>query len=95
MPLIIIGPWEIALILIIIFIAVEAGKLSHVSQAISNVLRTFRKEQPGETPEGEAAEESGFVKTARRESAETQTLPRRYSVRQSRGSAFQGDELWN
>ena len=42
------GPWEIALILIIILIVFGVGKLPQVGGAIGKGIRAFRKGQRGE-----------------------------------------------
>lgn len=43
-----IGPWEIALILVIILIVFGVGKLPQVGGAIGKGLRAFKKGQEGE-----------------------------------------------
>jgi len=48
-----IGPWEIALILIIILIVFGVGKLPQVGGAIGKGIRAFRKGQRGEDDEEE------------------------------------------
>ncbi|MBI2287789.1 MAG: twin-arginine translocase TatA/TatE family subunit [Chloroflexi bacterium] len=45
------GPWEIALILIIILIVFGVGKLPQVGGAIGKGIRAFRKAQSGEDEE--------------------------------------------
>ncbi len=50
------GPWEIALILVIILIVFGVGKLPQVGNAIGKGLRSFKKAQSGEDEE-EAEEE--------------------------------------
>ena len=52
-----IGPWEIALILVIIMIIFGVGKLPQVGGAIGKGLRSFRKAQRGEDEEEEEEEE--------------------------------------
>lgn len=42
------GPWEIALILVIILIIFGVGKLPQVGGAIGKSLRAFKKAQKGE-----------------------------------------------
>lgn len=42
------GPWEIALILVIILIVFGVGKLPQVSSALGKGLRAFKKGQSGE-----------------------------------------------
>lgn len=41
------GPWEIALILVIILIVFGVGKLPQVGEALGKGVRAFRKEQSG------------------------------------------------
>ncbi len=45
------GPWEIALILVIILIVFGVGKLPQVGGAIGKGLRAFKKAQHGEDEE--------------------------------------------
>jgi len=53
-----VGPWEIALILVIILIVFGVGKLPQVGGAIGKGIRAFRKGQRGEDDdEEEKAEE--------------------------------------
>ncbi|MFQ6122889.1 MAG: twin-arginine translocase TatA/TatE family subunit [Dehalococcoidales bacterium] len=52
------GPWEIALILVIILIVFGVGKLPQVGGAIGKGIRAFRKGQRGEDDEEEEAEKS-------------------------------------
>ena len=47
------GPWEIALILVIILILFGVGRLPQVGGAIGKGLRSFRKAQAGEDEEEE------------------------------------------
>jgi sec-independent protein translocase protein TatA len=47
------GPWEIALILVIILIVFGVGKLPQVGSSIGNGLRSFKKAQAGEEEEEE------------------------------------------
>lgn len=51
-----IGPWEIALILVIILIVFGVGKLPQVGGAIGKGLRAFKKGQRGEDEEEEEEE---------------------------------------
>jgi len=53
------GPWEIALVLVIILIVFGVGKLPQVGGAIGKGMRAFRKGQAGEEEE----EEEGKPKT--------------------------------
>ena len=48
-----IGPWEIALILVIVLMIFGVGKLPQVGSAIGKGLRAFRKGQQGEEVEEE------------------------------------------
>lgn len=52
-----IGPWEIALVLVIILIVFGVGKLPQVGGAIGKGLRSFKKGQSGEDDEEEEKEE--------------------------------------
>ena len=53
-----IGPWEIALILVIILIVFGVGKLPQVGGAIGKGMRSFQKGRRGEDlGEGEEEEE--------------------------------------
>jgi sec-independent protein translocase protein TatA len=52
-----IGPWEIALILVIILIVFGVGKLPQVGGAIGKGLRAFKRGQRGEDDEEEEEEE--------------------------------------
>jgi len=47
------GPWEIALILVIILIVFGVGRLPQVGGAIGKGIRAFRKAQTGEADEEE------------------------------------------
>jgi sec-independent protein translocase protein TatA len=47
------GPWEIALILVIILIVFGVGKLPQVGSAIGKGIRSFKKAQAGEDEEEE------------------------------------------
>lgn len=51
------GPWEIALILVIILIVFGVGKLPQVGGAIGKGVRAFRKGQSGEDDSEEEEEE--------------------------------------
>ena len=51
------GPWEIALIVVIILIVFGVGKLPQVGGAIGRGLRSFRKAQAGESTDDEEEEE--------------------------------------
>ena len=50
------GPWEIALILVIILIVFGVGRLPQVGGAVGRGLRSFRKAQAGEEEEEEEEE---------------------------------------
>jgi len=56
------GPWEIALIVLVILIVFGVGKLPQVGGAVGKGLRAFRKGQAGE----DAEEEAQPKKTARK-----------------------------
>jgi len=47
------GPWEIALIVLVILIVFGVGKLPQVGGAIGKGLRSFRKAQSGEEEDEE------------------------------------------
>jgi sec-independent protein translocase protein TatA len=49
------GPWEIALILVIILIIFGVGKLPQVGGAIGKGFRAFKKGQSGEEEEEETS----------------------------------------
>jgi sec-independent protein translocase protein TatA len=51
------GPWEIALILVIILIVFGVGKLPQVGNAIGKSIRSFKKAQSGEDEEEEKKKE--------------------------------------
>jgi sec-independent protein translocase protein TatA len=51
------GPWEIALIVVIILIIFGVGKLPQVGGAIGKGIRSFRKAQSGELDDEEEEEE--------------------------------------
>jgi sec-independent protein translocase protein TatA len=63
-----IGPWEIALILVIILIVFGVGKLPQVGGAIGKGLRAFKKGQRGEEEEEEA---EAPVKPARKKTTKS------------------------
>ncbi len=58
-----IGPWEIALVLVIILIVFGVGKLPQVGGALGKGIRTFRKAQRGEDDDEEEVEKSQTKKT--------------------------------
>jgi len=61
-----IGPWEIALVLVIILIVFGVGKLPQVGGAIGKGLRSFKKGQMGEDLEEEEEKSPRPKKTARK-----------------------------
>ena len=61
-----IGPWEIALILVIILIVFGVGKLPQVGGALGKGIRTFRKAQRGEDVGEEETKKSQPEKTTRK-----------------------------
>lgn len=65
-----VGPWEIALVLVIILIVFGVGKLPQVGGAIGKGLRSFKKGQRGEDDE-EEAEEKPEPKTARKKTTKS------------------------
>jgi len=70
-----IGPWEIALILVIILIVFGVGKLPQIGGAIGKGMRSFKKGQRGESFEEEEEEEGEDEekpkKSARKKSTES------------------------
>ncbi|MFC2007178.1 twin-arginine translocase TatA/TatE family subunit [Chloroflexota bacterium] len=67
-----VGPWEIALVLVIILIVFGVGKLPQVGGAIGKGLRAFKKGQQGEDL-GEEEEEitSPVKKSARKKTVKS------------------------
>jgi len=65
-----IGPWEIALVLVIILIVFGVGKLPQVGGAIGKGLRSFKRGQRGEDDE-EEEEEKPKPKTARKKTTKS------------------------
>ncbi len=66
-----IGPWEIALILVIILIVFGVGKLPQVGGALGKGIRTFRKAQRGEDDDEEEVEKSQTKKTTRKKTTKS------------------------
>jgi len=66
-----IGPWEIALVLVIILIVFGVGKLPQVGGAIGKGLRAFKKGQRGEDDEEEEAEKPQPKKTVRKKAVKS------------------------
>ena len=66
-----IGPWEIALILLIILIVFGVGKLPQVGGALGKGIRTFRKAQRGEDDDEEEVEKSQPKKTTRKKTTKS------------------------
>lgn len=66
-----IGPWEIALVLVIILIVFGVGKLPQVGGAIGKGLRAFRKGQRGEDEEEEEEEKPKPKKTTRKKTTKS------------------------
>ncbi len=64
-----IGPWEIALVLVIILIVFGVGKLPQVGGAIGKGLRSFKKGQLGEDLDDEEEEKSPQPKKTTRKKA--------------------------
>jgi len=66
------GPWEIALVLVIILIVFGVGKLPQVGGAIGKGMRAFQKGRRGEDVEGqEEEEEPEPKKSARKKNAKS------------------------
>ena len=66
-----IGPWEIALVLVIILIVFGVGKLPQVGGAIGKGLRAFKKGQQGEDIEEEKSERSRPKKATQKKAAKS------------------------
>lgn len=66
-----IGPWEIALILVIILIVFGVGKLPQVGGAIGRGIRAFRRGQRGEDEEAEEEEEPKPKKPTRKKTSKS------------------------
>ena len=62
------GPWEIALILVVILIVFGVGKLPQVGGAIGKGMRSFQKGQRGEDAE---EEEKKPTKSARKKTTKS------------------------
>ena len=65
------GPWEIALILVIILIVFGVGKLPQVGGAMGKGLRAFRKGQQDEEVEEEELEILQLQKTAHKKAVKS------------------------
>jgi len=65
------GPWEIALIVVIILIVFGVGKLPQVGGAIGKGLRAFKKGQRGEDEEEEEEEKPKPKKTTRKKTSKS------------------------
>ena len=59
------GPWEIALILVIVIIVFGVGKLPQAASAIGKGLRAFKRAESGEDEEEEETPEAGQEVTER------------------------------
>ena len=66
-----IGPWEIALILVIILIVFGVGKLPQVGGALGKGIRAFKKGQRGEDDEEEETKKSQPKKTSRKKTTKS------------------------
>ena len=65
-----IGPWEIALILVIILIVFGVGKLPQIGGAIGKGMRSFQKGRRGDDDE-EEEEEKKPTKSARKKTTKS------------------------
>ena len=65
------GPWEIALILLIVLIVFGVGKLPQVGGAIGKSIRSFKKAQSGEDEDEEKAKT--VVKTEAKSEKKSET----------------------
>lgn len=63
------GPWEIALIVVIILIVFGVGKLPQIGGAMGKGIRNFRKGQRGEGFEEEEGDEPPKPKKTTRKSS--------------------------
>ena len=66
-----IGPWEIALVLVIILIVFGVGKLPQVGGAIGKGMRAFKKGQQGEDITEEVEEKPRKKKTTPKKAAKS------------------------
>ena len=57
------GPWEIALILVIVLIVFGVGKLPQIGGAIGKSIRSFKKAQSNDEEEEEKQKAQTVVKT--------------------------------
>ena len=65
------GPWEIALIVIIILIVFGVGKLPQVGGAMGKAIRSFKAGQKGDLDEDEEEEEEEEKPRARAVASKT------------------------
>jgi sec-independent protein translocase protein TatA len=65
------GPWEIALILVVILIVFGVGKLPQVGGAIGKGIRSFQKGRRGEDAEEEEEGEEKPRKSTRKKSTKS------------------------
>jgi sec-independent protein translocase protein TatA len=65
------GPWEIALILVVILIVFGVGKLPQVGGAIGKGMRSFQKGRRGEDVEEEEEGEGKPKKSTRKKSTKS------------------------
>jgi len=65
------GPWEIALILVIILIIFGVGKLPQVGGAIGKGLRAFKRGQAGDEEEEEVVESPKPKKAVRKKAVKS------------------------
>jgi len=77
-----IGPWEIALILVIVLMIFGVGKLPQVGSAIGKGLRAFRKGQQGEDLL-EEEEETPKAKKKVAKAVEKSPKPKRKTTKKS------------
>ena len=66
-----IGPWEIALVLVIILIVFGVGKLPQVGGAIGKGMRAFKKGQQGEDLDEEEEMPSPVKKSTRKKAVKS------------------------
>lgn len=60
------GPWEIALILVVILFVFGAGKLPQVGSSIGKAIREFRKAQQDEPNRAEKVKNSKAAKRTKK-----------------------------
>jgi len=67
------GPWEIALILLIVLIVFGVGKLPQVGGAIGKSIRNFKKAQTGDEEDEEKSKAQTVVKAEAKSEKKSET----------------------